>query len=106
MAGIPAPVISWRREDGPLPLTAETLTGGVLRLSSVTQGEAGRYVCSASNTVGLAEETVEVRLEDPPEVRLEPEGRVVLSEGDSLTALCHLMGGDPQPQISWHKYPE
>ena len=106
MTGIPAPEISWRREDGPLPMTAETLTGGVLRLESVTRAEAGRYVCSARNSVGSAEETVEVRLEDPPVVRLEPAGRVLLNEGDSLTALCHLLAGDPPPQVSWEKYQE
>ena len=108
MTGIPSPVISWRREggDGALPLTAETETGGVLRLSSVTRAEAGRYVCSARNSAGQAEETVEVRLEDPPVVRLEPAGRVLLNEGDSLTALCHILAGDPPPQVSWEKYQE
>ena len=104
LTGIPSPEISWRREAGPLPVTAETLPGGVLRLEAVTRAEAGRYVCSGRNSVGLAEETVELRLADPPRVRLEPAGRVVLSEGESLTALCHLVAGDPPPHLSWHKY--
>ena len=112
VTGIPSPVISWRREggDGALPLTAETETGGVLRLSSVTRAEAGRYVCSARNSVGLAEETVEVRLEDlRPHLRLEPAGRVVLRAGESLTAVCHLVAGDlgdQPPSLVWGKYPE
>ena len=85
-------------------MTAETLTGGVLRLESVTRAEAGRYVCSARNSVGSAEETVEVRLEDPPQLRLEPAGRAVLTEGDTLTAVCHVLAGDPPPHLSWEKY--
>ena len=112
VTGIPAPVISWRREggNGALPLTAETEAGGVLRLSSVTRAEAGRYVCSARNSAGQAEETVEVRLEDlRPHLRLEPAGRVVLRAGESLTAVCHVVAGDPgdsPPHLVWGKYPE
>ena len=78
--------------------------GSCLTIPRANLAAAGGYLCSASNTVGLAEETVEVKLEDPPEVRLEPAGRVVLSEGESLTALCHLVAGDPPPRLSWHKY--
>ena len=109
VTGIPTPEISWRREGGvgELPPTAETLTGGVLRLGSVTRAEAGRYVCSGRNSVGWAEERVEVRVEDPPQLSLQPAGQVVLRAGARLTAVCHVVAGDPAPpQVSWGKYPE
>ena len=103
-----------------MPEKAETLTGGVLRLRSVTKAEAGRYICLARNTVGEAEESVVLKVDDPPEIMLtwNKEGgqmsdtantlsgtvKLVVREGESLNVTCHVVAGDPAPHLSWEKY--
>ena len=105
VTGIPTPLVTWRREDGQMPATAESLPGGVLKLSGVSRAEAGRYLCRASNSVGEADITAVLVVQDPPQIRLEPEGRIVLSEGERLTVTCHVTGGDPVPSVHWEKHP-
>ena len=87
-----------------MPPTAEVFPGGVLRLSEVSRAEAGRYVCRGSNSVGEAEAVAVLVVRDPPQIRLEPGERLVMTEGESQTVTC-LATGDPAPLIHWERRP-
>eukprot|EP00092_Neocalanus_flemingeri_P030526 GFUD01033144.1.p1 GENE.GFUD01033144.1~~GFUD01033144.1.p1 ORF type:complete len:1379 (+),score=380.56 GFUD01033144.1:81-4217(+) len=103
MSGIPTPIISWARADGrPMPPNAELLSGGVLRMNSVTGAEAGQFRCRAENAAGSVETMATLRIQELPSIRLEPEGSVTLMVGSPLTIKC-LATGDPTPQITWKK---
>ena len=60
--GFPAPDVRWTRVDGALPPN-HAVRGGRLYLQRVTSDAAGQYVCTASNTAGVAEKTVRLNVQ-------------------------------------------
>merc|ERR1712142_904412 len=103
MSGIPTPVISWARSDGrPMPPNAELLSGGVLRMNSVTGAEEGSFRCRAENAAGKVEAIATLRIQELPTIRMDPQGSVTVKVGSPLVIKCQVTG-DPVPQISWKK---
>merc|ERR1712106_902243 len=103
MSGIPTPIISWARADGrPMPPNAELLSGGVLRMNSVTGTESGQFKCRAENAAGRVEAMATLRIQELPRIRLDPSGSIKLVEGSPLVIKC-LATGDPQPVVSWKR---
>ena len=103
MSGIPTPTVSWSRDGGGLmPSNAEVLSGGVLRINSVTGSEEGGYTCRAENAAGHVEMTAQLTVNVLPTVSLDPASSVVMMLGSRLEIKCRVQG-DPVPTISWRK---
>ena len=45
----------------------------------------------------------ELVVEEPPLVRLEPAGQIIVREGDRLSVACQVLEGDPAPSIQWER---
>jgi len=56
----PAPTISFRKRSGSLPIGRHSRTGTELLIKNVQPSDEGDYVCEASNTVGEAEEIIQI----------------------------------------------
>jgi len=64
--GDPVPTVQWRKLHSLLPRLPES-SGGELHLESVTEADAGTYVCQASNGFGQpAEDEVRVHVKHAP----------------------------------------
>jgi len=64
--GDPVPTVQWRKLHSLLPRLPES-SGGELHLESVTEADAGTYVCQASNGFGQpAEDQVRVHIKHAP----------------------------------------
>ena len=48
-AGVPEPVMSWRREGGQLPAGRTAVTGGSLTITNLAEGDSGAYACVATS---------------------------------------------------------
>ena len=57
-AGIPGPMITWRRVSGSLPTSAKLLPGGVMSLKGARTSDSGLYQCVAKNAVGTSVQTL------------------------------------------------
>lgn len=55
--GEPEPTVHWSKVDGSLPRHVQ-VKGGMLRIPSVTEADAGQYRCTATNDVGSVESRV------------------------------------------------
>lgn len=55
--GDPEPTVQWSKVGGPLP-THIMVKGGMLRISQVTEADAGQYRCTATNDVGSVQSQV------------------------------------------------
>ena len=61
--GDPKPVISWRKEGGQLPAGRTAVTDGSLSVTSLTEADAGVYVCVATSAgIATTETPVLVRV--------------------------------------------
>lgn len=55
--GDPEPTVQWSKVGGPLPAHI-MVKGGMLRISQVTEADAGQYRCTATNDVGSVQSQV------------------------------------------------
>lgn len=85
-----------------MPPNAEMLSGGVLRMNSLTGMESGNYRCKAENAAGVVEKMATLRILEEPRIRIQPEGSITLVEGSPLSIKCTATG-DPVPVITWKK---
>ncbi|XP_043237332.1 basement membrane-specific heparan sulfate proteoglycan core protein-like isoform X3 [Amphibalanus amphitrite] len=100
-AGAPAPELVWTRADRrPLPTTAETLDGGVIRFIRVTGDEEGEYICTATNLAGTTTATATLNIESPPVITLSQPTQYRVREGQQVSLECRATG-DPLPSVSW-----
>ena len=63
--GVPKPKITWKFEDGDLPLGVSVSTteeGSLLKLRNTTKGMEGVYRCTATNKADSANSTVTVHV--------------------------------------------
>lgn len=63
----PTPVIRWSKKDGDLPTRKVKLEdfGKTLRMMSMSDENAGEYVCTATNRMGFVSHTVAVHVQGP-----------------------------------------
>ncbi|CAL8251670.1 unnamed protein product [Boreogadus saida] len=102
--GRPAPAVIWTRGGAKLSLRGgayRILPTGVLEILAAVPSHAGRYTCSARNSVGVAHKHVTLTVQEPPEIRpMAEEVQVVLHHGTVLSCEVH---GFPRPSIVWQR---
>ncbi|KAL3992543.1 KRAB domain-containing zinc finger protein [Sarotherodon galilaeus] len=52
VSGVPQPMVSWHRKDGPLDAGAVSLLSGSLWIRNVSVHDQGTYSCTATNAIG------------------------------------------------------
>ncbi|CAL8259399.1 unnamed protein product [Gadus morhua 'NCC'] len=99
--GLPTPSISWLRKDGQLSetRTARDMFDRRLRLSNVSEIDAGEYQCTANNTQGKVIHTYVVTVEAGPYWIKEPVSQLY-APGETVRLDCQA-DGLPSPTISW-----
>ncbi|XP_071518482.1 uncharacterized protein [Panulirus ornatus] len=104
--GDPQPSLTWRREDGrPFSLNHTQVVeaaGPLLRLSSVSRGISGAFLCVASNGVPPAVSArVQVSVKFAPEMGVGT-GVVWAEAGERALMVCGYRGW-PEPTVTWTK---
>ncbi|XP_050737483.1 cell adhesion molecule Dscam2-like isoform X2 [Eriocheir sinensis] len=108
--GSPLPVITWTRDQQPLPPSHRTSVGSFrtalgqvvshVNLSDVTVREGGAYTCTAHNAHGSQSHSARVNVYGPPFVRAMP--NITAVAGEDVRLWCPA-GGFPTPAISWRR---
>uniref|UniRef100_UPI00398EE55D hemicentin-1-like n=1 Tax=Pristiophorus japonicus TaxID=55135 RepID=UPI00398EE55D len=105
-SGVPPPTYNWFRTGLPIVPSSkvQVLSGGqTLKLTRVLVGDAGRYSCVASNTVGEARKDFHLDVLSPPSIFSESQVEKVQIKQDQNINLTCLTMGNPKPQITWLK---
>ncbi|XP_030233140.1 immunoglobulin superfamily DCC subclass member 3 isoform X2 [Gadus morhua] len=110
--GLPEPLISWEKDGRPVNTEDERYTllpTGVLQITGLGPGDAGRYCCVAHNSAGV-KHSAEARLTvsgSQSSVYKEP---VILVGPENLTLTVHqtailecVATGYPKPIVSWSR---
>ncbi|XP_014849228.1 PREDICTED: basement membrane-specific heparan sulfate proteoglycan core protein isoform X5 [Poecilia mexicana] len=98
--GDPEPTVRWSKVGGPLP-SHIMVKDGMLRISQVTEADAGHYRCTATNDVGSVQSQVLLNVQSLPQISALPETKEVTVGSDAVMP-C-LASGYPVPDIKWTK---
>ncbi|KAM4737871.1 basement membrane-specific heparan sulfate proteoglycan core protein isoform 2-T2 [Anableps anableps] len=98
--GDPEPTVRWSKVGGPLP-SHIMVKGGMLKISQVTEADAGHYRCTATNDVGSVQSQVLLNVQSLPQISTLPETKEVTVGSDAVMP-C-LASGYPVPDIKWTK---
>ncbi|KAJ8017069.1 hypothetical protein DPEC_G00013950 [Dallia pectoralis] len=99
--GMPTPTIQWVRKDGALPEAriSKDQFERILRISNISESDAGEYQCIASNTQGKATHTYTVSVEAAPYWTKEPVSQLY-APGETVRLDCQA-DGIPSPAVAW-----
>ncbi|XP_060115770.1 neogenin isoform X11 [Heteronotia binoei] len=104
-AGIPIPVIRWTRNEEELATEGSQkyllLAGGTLKISEVTEDDAGVYTCIADNGNETTEAQADLTVQGPPEFLKKP-SNIYAHESMDIIFECDVMG-KPTPTVKWVK---
>ncbi|XP_048872622.1 basement membrane-specific heparan sulfate proteoglycan core protein isoform X11 [Brienomyrus brachyistius] len=98
--GDPEPTVQWSKVDGTL-FSHVVVKGGMLTINRVTEADAGKYRCTATNNVGSVQSEVVLNVQTLPQITAQPEVREV-TVGSTAVFPC-MASGYPLPQITWTK---
>ncbi|XP_077519310.1 hemicentin-1-like [Amblyomma americanum] len=102
-------VAQWQRDGSPLA-GPQRLRGSFqfpLHISRVSLEDAGTYLCSASNDIGVSSSAVllEIKVASvAPQLRLSP-AEVHFRTGDLVRVTCEAKEGSPTPSVRWSVSP-
>ncbi|KPP66849.1 neurofascin-like [Scleropages formosus] len=98
---LPTPTITWSKKVGDLPRRKLRLENfnKTLRITSMSDDNAGDYICTASNRMGATSHTITIRVQATPYWANKPENLVLTSE-DNGKLICRA-NGIPKPTIQW-----
>jgi hypothetical protein len=103
--GVPSPRIEWLRDDSPVQFDGLRVTLGdddSLNIDDVTDGDAGEYVCQASNGVkDPKRRSVRLHVQGPLAVEM-GEHAGMYEVGDDARLMCHVFGGG-DITVTWSK---
>ena len=102
VTGYPAPLLTWRKSTGQLPLGRVQYNNSALQISNVRKSDSDWYFCSAVNLVGNVERKTLLVMISIPVFTVKPPGKMFTATGDTLTLNCSGTG-DPRPVISWKR---
>ncbi|XP_071380962.1 neural cell adhesion molecule L1.2 [Centroberyx affinis] len=99
--GLPTPSVSWLRMDGELSesRTTKAMSDRRLKLSNISESDAGEYQCVAENSQGTTTHTYTVTVEAAPYWTKEPVSQLY-APGETVRLDCQA-DGIPSPTISW-----
>ncbi|KAI6172894.1 EGF-like domain-containing protein [Aphelenchoides besseyi] len=99
----PLPTIEWFQEEQLLTSGngIEILNNGTLIFEKTERSQAGLYLCTATNSAGKVDVSINIEVLTPPEIREseQPEQRYV-ADGSPMILHCPV-ASHQQPQISW-----
>ncbi|KAM9365625.1 neurofascin homolog (chicken) a [Pholidichthys leucotaenia] len=100
-AGLPTPTTKWFKEGGELPAGKVKFENynKTLKIISVSEEDAGQYVCMANNHLGSIRHSIMVQVKAAP-YWLEKPSDLVLAPEESGRLVCRA-NGNPKPQIQW-----
>ncbi|NXI56338.1 HMCN2 protein, partial [Chloroceryle aenea] len=105
--GVPTPQIQWLKDGHPLGERDGVMVsddGGTLLIARLGLGHEGLYICQGSNWAGVAQEEVQVSVQEPPNIEPSLVDLAVL-ENRTVSLEC-LASGLPAPDIAWYKEDE
>ncbi|KAM4615522.1 neuronal cell adhesion molecule-like [Polymixia lowei] len=99
--GLPTPEISWLKEGGELPTNRISIKNfqKTLRITDVTDADAGDYRCTARNLVGITHHIIKVTVQAAPFWISAPRN-LILAPNETGILTCRV-DGEPKPKISW-----
>ncbi|KAM6928306.1 neurofascin homolog (chicken) a [Xenentodon cancila] len=100
-AGLPTPTIKWFKKGGELPLQKVKFENfnKTLKIVSVSEEDAGEYVCMANNHLGSIRHSIYVQVKAAP-YWLDKPVNVVLAPDENGRLVCRA-SGNPKPDIQW-----
>ncbi|KAM9334917.1 neuronal cell adhesion molecule a [Symphorus nematophorus] len=99
--GLPTPDISWQKDGGELPSSRTSFQNWqkTLKVSDVTEADAGDYRCTATNKLGTEHHTIKVIVKAAPFWVSAPRN-LILAPNETGILTCRV-GGEPKPKITW-----
>lgn len=98
--GLPTPNILWQKDGGELPKSVSFHNfNKTLKISEVTEADAGNYRCTGNNSYGSAHHIIKVTVKAAPFWISAPRN-LILAPNETGILTC-LVSGEPKPKISW-----
>ncbi|KAK7121153.1 hypothetical protein R3I93_022290 [Phoxinus phoxinus] len=99
--GLPTPAVSWTKLSGEIPGRRASLMNfnKTLRISDVSEADAGEYRCAAGNRLGSVHHTITVSVRAAPYWISAPRN-LVLAPLETGVITCRARG-HPKPHIRW-----
>ncbi|XP_067359895.1 neurofascin homolog (chicken) a isoform X7 [Channa argus] len=100
-AGLPTPTVKWFKKGGDLPGEKVKLENynKTLKIISVSEEDAGEYLCMANSQLGSIRHTIFVQVKAAP-FWLDKPTDLVLSPDENGRLVCRA-NGNPKPNIQW-----
>uniref|UniRef100_A0A3P9Q6P6 Neural cell adhesion molecule L1 n=1 Tax=Poecilia reticulata TaxID=8081 RepID=A0A3P9Q6P6_POERE len=100
-AGLPTPSIKWFKRGGDLPALKVKFENfnKTLKILSVSEEDAGEYVCMADNRLGSIRHSIDVQVKAAP-YWLDKPTNLVLAPEENGRLVCRA-NGNPKPNIQW-----
>ncbi|XP_054706308.1 titin-like isoform X2 [Uloborus diversus] len=108
ISGQPAPTIKWLKNGKDLVIL-KNLTAtyenqlATLQIAETTEKSAGTYTCKATNHLGTAETSTELKIQEPPSVQFDDSLKNVRLKSFSEYVLEVKVFGYPSPELVWLK---
>ncbi|XP_045927873.1 neuronal cell adhesion molecule a isoform X3 [Micropterus dolomieu] len=99
--GLPTPEMSWQKDGGELPSSRMSFHNfkKTLKISDVSEADAGDYRCTATNSLGTAHHIIKVTVKAAPFWVSAPRN-LILAPNETGILTCRV-SGEPKPKISW-----
>nr|XP_057933262.1 neuronal cell adhesion molecule a isoform X16 [Doryrhamphus excisus] len=99
--GLPTPEMSWQKDGGELPTSRVSFFNykKTVKISDVSEADAGDYTCTATNRLGTVDHVIKVTVKAAPFWISAPRN-LILAPNETGILTCRV-NGDPKPEIRW-----